>query len=126
MLYATFNNFGFPDQKNIRKNHRSRTNTAKVLKSNVHHPVALRFEVIRNGHAFVTSWNIENYYLSISMKRIVCMSLSLSFFLNAFAQFSRYRAETLQVGRGRSGIGRGWVRNVGGVHRGIHIIILKL
>ena len=62
-------------------------------------------------------------YLSISIKRIVC--LCLSFCLNAFAQFSRYRAETLQVGRGQPGAGRGDVENFG-VYRGggvgIHII----
>ena len=28
--------------------------------------------------------------------------------LNAFAQFSRYRVETLQVGRGQPGTGHGW------------------
>ena len=43
------------------------------------------------------------------MKRIVSVSDSL----DAFAQFSRYRAETLQVGRGRPRTGRGWVKIVG-------------
>ena len=46
---------------------------------------------------------------SISIKRIVSVSVCL----NAFAQFSRYRAETLQVSRGLPGIGRGRVKIVG-------------
>ena len=58
---------------------------------------------------------------SISIKRIVCLSVCLSVYLSvcldAFAQFSRYRAETLQVGRGRPGTGRGGVKMLG-VHRG--------
>ena len=61
--------------------------------------------------------------LSISMKRIA--SLSVSMHSNAFAQFSRYRAETLQVGRGQPRRGRGGVKNVGsapGRGVGIHII----
>ena len=53
-------------------------------------------------------------YISISIKRIVCLSLSLSVCLDAFAQFSRYRAETLQVGHGGPGTGRGGVKNFGG------------
>ena len=53
---------------------------------------------------------------SISIKRIVCLSLSVC--LYAFAQFSRYRAETLQVGRERPGIGRGGVQIVGVLLRG--------
>ena len=70
-------------------------------------------------------------YISISIKRIVCLclSLSLSVCLDAFAQFSRYRAETLQVGQGGPGTGRGGVKNFG-VHRervgvgvGIHNIL---
>ena len=36
----------------------------------------------------------------------VCLSLSVSVCLDAFAQFSRYRAETLQVGQGGPGTGR--------------------
>ena len=44
----------------------------------------------------------------------VCLSLSLSFCLNAFAQFSRYKAETLQVVRGQPEAGRGGVTNFGG------------
>ena len=42
------------------------------------------------------------------------LSLSVSVCLNAFAQFSRYKAETLQVGRGLPGTGRGGVKNCGG------------
>ena len=45
------------------------------------------------------------------MKRIA------SLFLDAFAQFSRYRAETLQVVQGRPGRSRGGVKILG-VHRG--------
>ena len=52
--------------------------------------------------------------LSISIKRIVCLCLCLSVCLNAFAQFSRYRVETLQVGLGRPGTGRGGVKHFGG------------
>ena len=51
-----------------------------------------------------------------------CLSLSLSVCLNAFVQFSRYRAETLQVGPGREGVqnlGVHW----GGGGAGIHIIL---
>ena len=61
---------------------------------------------------------------SISLKRIVCLSLSVclclsvSVCLNAFAQFSRYRAETLQVGQGGPGTGRGGVKNFGGAPGG--------
>ena len=40
-----------------------------------------------------------------------CLRLCVCF--NAFVQFSRYRAETLQVGRGRPGTGRGGVKNYG-------------
>ena len=77
MLYVTFTNFGcdcailmnfflfqmfFWDsltQKTLetKKNHRSRTNTAKVSEGHVQHHVTLSFKVIRKGHAFVTSWN---------------------------------------------------------------------
>ena len=46
------------------------------------------------------------------------LSVCLSFCLNAFAEFSRYRAETLQVGRGRPGAGRGGVKNFGGTPGG--------
>ena len=53
----------------------------------------------------VPSINIK----SISIKKNVSVCLCL----NAFAQFSRYRAETLQVGRGRPGTGRGRVKNCG-------------
>ena len=54
------------------------------------------------------------WYISIFIKRItVSVSVILSFCLDAFAQFSRYRAETLQVGRGRPGTGRGGVKIVG-------------
>ena len=38
----------------------------------------------------------------------------MSVCLDAFAQFSRYRAETLQVGQGGPGTGRGGVKNFGG------------
>ena len=44
----------------------------------------------------------------------LCLCLSLSVSMHAFAQFSRYRAETLQVGRGRPGTGRGGVKKFGG------------
>ena len=44
--------------------------------------------------------------------------MSLSVCLNAFAQFSRYRAETLQVGHGGPGIGRGGVKNFEGAPGG--------
>ena len=56
-------------------------------------------------------------FKSISIKRIV-ICLCLSVCLNAFAQFSRYRAEILQVGRGRPGTGRGGVKNCGGAPGG--------
>ena len=46
----------------------------------------------------------------------------MSFCLNAFAQLSRYRAETLQVGRGRSGTGRERVKNFEGAPGSMHII----
>ena len=39
--------------------------------------------------------------------------LSVSVCLNVFKQFSRYRAETLQVGQGPPGTGRGRVKIVG-------------
>ena len=42
------------------------------------------------------------------------LSVSVSVCLDAFAQFSRYRAETLQVGQGGPGTGRGGVKNFGG------------
>ena len=49
----------FPDQKNIRNQkrfHRSMTNTAKVSKDRIYNiSVTLSFEVIRRGHACVTS-----------------------------------------------------------------------
>ena len=46
--------------------------------------------------------------LSISIKRIVCLSLSLSLSvcLDAFAQFSRYEIKTSHTGQGLSGAGR--------------------
>ena len=44
--------------------------------------------------------------------------LSLSVCLDAFAQFSIYRAATLQAGRGRPGTGRGGVKIVGVLLRG--------
>ena len=43
--------------------------------------------------------------------------LSLSFCLDAFSQFSRYRAETSQIGRGLPGQGRRGLKILG-VHRG--------
>ena len=46
------------------------------------------------------------------------LSVSVSVCLNAFAQFSRYRSETLQVGRGRPGTGRGGDKIVGVLLRG--------
>ena len=39
------------------KFNRFRTNTAKVSEVHVQNHVTLRFKVIREGHAFVTSWN---------------------------------------------------------------------
>ena len=38
-----------------------------------------------------------------------CLCLSLSFCLNAFAQFSRYEVQTSQTGQGLSGAGCGGV-----------------
>ena len=67
--------------------------------------------------------NFYIYIYSISIKRIVCLSLSVclsvSVCLNAFAHFLRYRAENLQVGRGRPGTGRGGVKNCGGPRGGV-------
>ena len=67
-------------------------------------------------------------YIYKEERLCLCLSLSLSVSvcLNAFAQFSRYRAETLQVGRGRPGTGHGGVKNFGGAPGwgggGIHMI----
>ena len=60
----------------------------------------------------------EYVYISISIKRIVCLSVCLCPSVSMHSQFSRYRAETLQVGRGRPGTGRGGVKNVGGAPGG--------
>ena len=51
-----------------------------------------------------------NLYQSRGLSVFLSLSLSLSFCLNAFAQFSRYWAETLQVGRGQHGPGRGRIK----------------
>ena len=49
----------FVTQKTLetKKIHRSCTTTAKVSKGRVQHHVTLSFKVIRNSHAFLTSWN---------------------------------------------------------------------
>ena len=52
---------------------------------------------------------LQSSYVGISIKRIVCLSVSV--YLNAFAQFTRYKARTSQAGRGLSGKGRAGVDN---------------
>ena len=60
----------------------------------------------------------ENVAIIYIYKEDCLCCLSVSVCLDAFAQFSRYRAETLQVGQGGPGTGRGGVKNFGGSHRG--------
>ena len=58
------------------------------------------------------------FYNDIYIYKEDCLCLSVSVCLNEFAQFSRCRAETLQVGRGRPGTGRGGDQIVGGATAG--------
>ena len=52
----------------------------------------------------------ESFSEKLSIKRIVCLSLSVSVCLNASAQFSRYEAQSSQAGLG--GTGRGGVYGI--------------
>ena len=49
--------------------------------------------------------DISQIYIYIYKEDCLCLS--------AFTQFSRYRTETLQVGQGRPGTGRGGLKIVG-------------
>ena len=62
--------------------------------------------------------SIYIYKEDVSVTVCHCLSLSVSVCLTAFAQFPRYRADTLQVGRGRPGTRRGEGLKNCGVLRG--------
>ena len=74
--------------------------------------------ILGSGNLISGSGNSASIPLIIYIYKEERLCLSVSVCLNAFAQFSRYKAETLQVGRGRPGTGHGGVKNFGGAPGG--------